>query len=248
MKPPEDVEMTLEEHLAELKKRVTRVFVVVIVGIGLVFRFSGKMIKLFWNSVLPGEEIHITAPTEWFMVQLTFSFVMVLLVTYPYLVYELYLFAKPGLYENERKFVRTFVPFSYVLFLVGIALAYFVVIPRVFAISMMINMGSEPFLTAKRTLYSALKILVAFGLAFQIPVLSLIAVKIGLITSKWLKDKRWIIYLAVFILATNVTLDVSGISQIIVLTLVVLMYELSILIAKVMERKPQLIRRSSNEN
>ena len=236
MKPPEDREMPLEEHLAELRRRVLRVFIVFVIGIAITFRFSGDMIRMFWNQVLPNMSVYVVAPPEWFMVQLVFSFALVLVVVYPYLAYELYQFAKPGLYENERKFVKTFLPFSYILFLVGVALGYFVVVPRVFSISMIFSMGAEPFLTAKKTMYSALKIILAFGLSFQIPVLAVIAVRIGLISSKWLKDKRWIVYLAVFILATNLTLDISGISQMIVLALVVVMYELSIVLARIMEK------------
>jgi sec-independent protein translocase protein TatC len=236
VKPPEDREMPLEEHLAELRRRVLRVFIVFVIGIAITFRFSGDMIRMFWNQVLPNMNVYVVAPTEWFMVQLVFSFALVLVVVYPYLAYELYQFAKPGLYENERKFVKTFLPFSYILFLVGVALGYFVVVPRVFSISMIFSMGAEPFLTAKKTMYSALKIILAFGLSFQIPVLAVIAVRIGLISSKWLKDKRWIVYLAVFILATNLTLDISGISQMIVLALVVVMYELSIVLARIMEK------------
>ncbi len=209
-----------------------------IAGIGITFRFAGNLIRDFWNTILPeGMKIYVYAPTEWFMAQLTFSFILTLVVLYPYVVYELYQFVKPGLYEHERRFVKTFLPFSYVLFLVGVGLAYFVVIPRIFRVAMMFNMGAKPYLSVKRTLYSAFKILVAFGLAFQIPVLAVIAVRIRLITSKWLKDKRLIVYLVVFILATNVTLDISGISQLVILALVVVMYELSIALAKVMEKK-----------
>ena len=236
MRPPEDREMPLEEHLAELRKRVLRVFVVFVVGIAVVFRFAGDMIRSFWNYVLPNTDVYVVTPTEWFMVQLVFSFSFVLVVVYPYLVYELYQFAKPGLYEHERRFVKTFLPFSYALFLVGTALGYFVIVPRVFEISMLLTMGAEPFLTAKKTLYSALRIILAFGLSFQIPVFCVIAVRIGLISSKWLKDKRWIVYLVVFILATNLTLDFSGISQMIVLALVVVMYELSVLLTSLMEK------------
>ncbi len=237
MRPPEDREMPLQEHLAELRKRVLRVFIVFVVGIAVVFRFSGPMIRALWNYLLPETQINVVAPTEWFMVQLTFSFSFVLVLVYPYLVYELYQFAKPGLYEHERRFVKTFLPFSYVLFLTGVALGLFVIVPRVFSVSMLFNMGAEPFLSAKKTLYSVLKIALAFGLAFQIPVLIVIAVRIGLIDYRWLKGKRWIVYLAVFILATNLTLDISGVSQLIILSLVVVMYETSVLLAKLMERR-----------
>jgi len=237
VEPPEDREMPLEEHLAELRRRVIRISAVMVLGIIITFRFAGDLIKDFWNEVLPkGMNIYVFSPTEWFMAQLTFSFVITLITVYPYIVYELYQFAKPGLYEHERKFVKTFLPFSYVLFIVGVALSYFIIIPKLFSAVIIFSVGAEPYLSAKKTLYSAFKILLAFGLAFQIPVLAVIAVRIGLITSKWLKDKRLLIYLIVFILATNVTLDISGISQLVILALVVVMYELSIVLAKVMER------------
>lgn len=237
MKPPEDREMPLQEHLAELRKRVVRVFVVFVIGIAVTFRFAGDLIRGFWNYLLPNMNVYVVAPTEWFMVQLTFSFAVVLIVVYPYLAYELYQFAKPGLYEHERKFVKTFIPFSYALFLVGVALGIFVIVPRLFDISMMFNLGADPFLTAKKTMYSALKIALALGLSFQIPVLAVIAVRIGLIDYSWLKGKRWIVYLIVFILATNITFDISGISQLVILAVVVVMYELSIFIAKVMSKR-----------
>ncbi len=238
MEPPEDREMPLEEHLAELRKRVIRIFVVMVAGIGITFRFSGELIRIFWREMLPrGLRVYVFSPTEWFMVQLTFSFVLTLIVFYPYIVYELYQFAKPGLYENERRFVKTFLPFSYVLFLVGVGLAYFVVIPKIFSIATMFNLGANPMFSAKKTIYLAFKILLAFGLIFQIPVLAVIAVRIGLIDSKWLKEKRVWIYLIVFVLASNVTLDISGISQLVILALVVVMFELSIILAKIMEKR-----------
>ncbi len=240
MEPPEDRELPLEVHLAELRKRVIRISVAMIVGIGVTFRFAGELIREFWDGVLPeGLKIYVFAPTEWFMAQLTFSFVLTFVVLYPYIVYELYQFAKPGLYEHERKFLKTFLPFSYVLFLVGVGLAYFVVIPRIFYVATVFNLGAKPFFSVKRTLYLTFKILLTFGLAFQIPVLAVIAVRLGLITSKWLRDKRLIVYLVVFLLATNVTLDISGISQLVILALVVVMYELSIVLARLMERKAE---------
>ncbi|WP_232215839.1 twin-arginine translocase subunit TatC [Archaeoglobus veneficus] len=236
--PPEDREMELREHLAELKSRTTRVLIVIVAGMAIVFQFSSELIKRFWMDVFREElDMVVYTPTEWIMARLAFSFVLTFFVAYPYIVYELYLFAKPGLYEHERKFVKTFLPFSYLLFLLGTALAYFVVIPKLYGLATSSYLGAEPFLSVKKTLYGAFKIFLAFGLAFQIPVLAVIAVRIGLIDSKWLKEKRLIIYIAVFILATNVTLDITGLSQIVILGLVVVMYELSIAIAGLMEGK-----------
>ncbi len=237
MQPPEDREMELREHLAELKTRTLRVATVIVAGIAILFGPSGYLIKEFWGGIFPEDkDMVVYSPTEWVMARLTFSFIITFFITYPYIVYELYNFAKPGLYEHERKFVKTFLPFSYVLFLLGTALAYFVVIPQLYSVVVTEYFGAEPFLSVKKTIYEVFKIFLAFGLAFQIPVLAVIAVKLGMIDSRWLKRKRLIVYIAVFILATNLTFDISGLSQLIILGLVVIMYELSIVLASFMEK------------
>ncbi len=236
--PPEDVDMELTEHIAELRKRLTRIVVALVAGLVVVFNFSDKIIRELWNYLF---HTHIAmvafSPTEWIMARLAVSLVISFTVLYPYIMYELYLFAKPGLYEHERRFVKIFLPFSYVLFLTGAALAIFVVLPRMYSLFVRGYLGARPFLSVKRTLYSTFKVALAFGLAFQIPVLVAIAARLGIVNSKWLKDKRLIVYIAVFLLATNVTLDFTGISQLIVLSVVVVMYEVSILIAKLMEKE-----------
>ncbi len=236
--PPEDVDMELTEHIAELRKRLTRIVVALVAGLVVVFNFSDKIIRELWNYLF---HTHIAmvafSPTEWIMARLAVSLAISFTVLYPYIMYELYLFAKPGLYEHERRFVKIFLPFSYVLFLTGAALAIFVVLPRMYSLFVRGYLGARPFLSVKRTLYSTFKVALAFGLAFQIPVLVAIAARLGIVNSKWLKDKRLIVYIAVFLLATNVTLDFTGISQLIVLSVVVVMYEVSILIAKLMEKE-----------
>ncbi len=236
--PPEDVDMELTEHIAELRKRLTRIVVALVAGLIVIFNFSDKIIKSLWDYLF---NTHIAmvafSPTEWIMARLAVSLVISFTILYPYIMYELYLFAKPGLYEHERKFLKIFLPFSYILFLTGAALALFVVLPRIYDLFIRGYLGAKPFLSVKRTLYSAFKVIIAFGLAFQIPVISAIATRLGLINAKWLKEKRLIVYIAVFLLATNVTLDFTGISQLIVLFIVVIMYEFSIQIAKLMEKE-----------
>lgn len=237
MEPPEDKKMDITEHLGELKMRTIRICIFLGIGIAITFQFAGRMIKEVWENIFSQKmDMVIFTPTEMFMAQFVFSFVFVFFIGYPYIVYELYNFAKPGLYEHERTFVKMFLPFSYLLFLLGTALAYFIVIPRVYSLATLNYFGAEPFLSVQGTLYGMFKIFLAFGLAFQIPVFAVIAVKLELIDSGWLKGKRLLIYIAIFILATNITFDITGLSQIIVLGLVVIMYEISILLASLIER------------
>jgi len=229
--------MDLTEHLSELKTRTIRIVIFFGIGMGASFIFSESLITDAWEYVFAEkQEMVIFAPTEWFIARLVFSFVLTFFIGYPYLVYELYNFAKPGLYSHERNFVKMFLPFSYLLFLMGTALSFFIVIPRVYSIATVNYFGAEPFLSVKNTLLGMFKVFLAFGLAFQIPVLIVIAVRLGLIDAAWLKGKRLILYIAIILLSTNVTFDVSGLSQIIILGVVAVMYELSILIATLMEK------------
>ncbi len=236
MHPPEDREMPLEEHLAELRSRAIRVSAVLISGTIALFKFSGRFIRVLWGDVLPKNPIYVFTPTEWFMIQLTVAFLLTLTIAYPYIAYEVYQFAKPGLYEHERKLLKTFIPLSYILFLSGMAFAYFLIVPEIFSFASNFSMGAQPYLSLKKTFYSALKITVGFGLGLQIPLLMAMATVFGVADSKRFKDIRLPIYLLVFLLATNVTSDISGISQLLILLLFVSMYEIGILISKVVER------------
>ncbi len=236
--PPDDVDMELTEHIAELRKRLTRIVVALVAGMVVIFNFSDTLIRELWDYLFHSHVAMVAfSPTEWIMARLAVSLVLSFTILYPYIVYELYLFAKPGLYEHERRFVKLFLPFSYVLFLTGATLALFVVLPRIYDLFVRGYLGARPFLSVKKTLYSCFKVILAFGLAFQIPVLAAIAARLGLINAKWLKEKRLIVYVAVFLLATNVTLDFTGFSQLVVLAVVVVMYEISIQVAKLMEKE-----------
>lgn len=236
--PPEDREMELREHIAELRYRLIRAMTVLSLLSAVIFFKSSELISLFWEGLFrePMDIVTFT-PTEWMAARIYFSIASAFFIAYPHIVYELYLFAKPGLYEHERKFVKTFIPFSYLLFLLGTALAYFIVIPKLYSFAVQEYLGAEPMLSVKKTLGNAVRIFISFGLVFQIPVVAAIASRLGMIDPNWLKGKRLLVYAGVFILATNLTMDITGLSQLIVLILVVAMYELSIVISSVTYRK-----------
>ena len=237
MEPPEDKEMELKEHLAELRTRLLRALIALLIFMGIYFYKSDELMNLFWESILPGREMVAFSPTEPIIAKIVFSFFLAFITAYPYIMYEVYLFTKPGLYEHERKFMKTFIPLSYVFFLVGVGIAYFIVLPRLYGAVAVEMLGAEPYLSVKKTLYNSLKICAALGLSMQLPVVVAIAARIGLVSSKWLREKRLIIYLAVLILATNMSLDITGLSQIIVLAVFVVMYEVSVVVSSFAERR-----------
>jgi len=235
VQPPEDRDMELREHIAELRDRVIKGFAPFFLVLGLIFLKSDQVITYIWNDLFPGKEMVVYSPTEYMITRILASAFLSFFVTYPWIIYQIYLFMKPGLYPHERRFLKIFLPFSYLVFVLGVAFSYFVILPKLYSTTVVEYFGAEPYLSVRKSLQNSVKLALSVGLAFQIPVVAAIAAKLGLITSKWLRDKRLIVYIAVFILATNVSLDITGITQIIVLSAVVVMYEISILIAKLFE-------------
>ncbi len=236
MKPPEDREMEFREHLAELRERLIRITILLFIVFVVVFYKSDDLIKMYWALTLGDKKMVVYSPLEWIVSKILLSFFLAFVVTYPYTMWEIYMFMKPGLYENERKFMKTFLPISYIFFILGLALALFVILPKLYGVTVREYFGVEPYLSVKKTMYNSFKVLIVTGFAMQIPVISAIATRIGLLDSKWLKEKRLIVYIAVFILATNISFDISGITQLIILGMVAVMYEVSILVSKITEK------------
>lgn len=235
MKPPEDRDMELREHIAELRDRVVKGTIPFFIFLGVFFYYSDRIIGYIWEELFPEKPVVAYTPTEFMITRILLSAFLAFLTTYPWIIYQIYLFMKPGLYPHEREFLKRLAPFSYIVFLIGVLFSYYIVLPKLYSITVVEYLGAEPYLSVRKSLQNAIKLSLYMGLSFQIPVVSLIAVKLKLISSKWLKEKRLIVYIIVFIIATNLTLDFTGLTQLIVLSAVVVMYELSILIAKFFE-------------
>ncbi len=235
MRPPEDRDMELREHISEMRDRAIKALIPYLIVLGALFYKSEYIITFLWNDLFQGKSMVIYYPLEYLISRLLISAFLAFIATYPWIIYQIYLFMKPGLYEHERSFLRLVFPFSYISFVVGALLSYFVILPVLYSTFVVEYFGAEPYLSVKESLLNSIKLTLSIGLAFQIPTVTLVAVKLRLASSKWLREKRILVYLAVFILATNITFDITGFSQMIILTAVVVMYELSILIAKVFE-------------
>ena len=235
MKPPEDRDMELREHIAELRDRVIKAAIPFFMVLGAFFYRSDYLITLLWRNLFGEKEMVIYSPPEYIITRVLISAFLAFIVTYPWIIYQIYLFMKPGLYEHERRFLKLVFPFSYISFMIGAMLSYFLILPVLYSTFVIEYFGAEPYLSVRDSLRNSIKLTLSIGLAFQIPTATLVAVKLRLTSSKWLRDKRLLIYIAVFILATNITFDITGLSQMIILSAVVVMYELSILIARIFE-------------
>lgn len=226
----EDKEQALSEHLAELRGRVKRVLILIFVLLPIAFVFSPKIIKLLWSELV-GEEMFAFSVMEWILLNLSLSLVLTLVVIYPYLMLELYLFAKPGLYENERRFLKAVLIPSYILFFFGIIFAFKFLVPLLYSLSY-----GEEFFSVGKTLGNAVNVAFFFAISLQIPLAVYLLDRFKVVNYGTMKTLRVPIYLLIAMLILNSPTNLSGISQILVLALFAVMFELGLLLIGISKR------------
>ena len=229
---PGDREMPLEEHLKELCKRMTVVIIPVILTTGIVFIYSGQLLKLIWDDQI-GLPMTIYSPVELIVTRFKLSLLAALFIGIPLIIFEGFLFIAKGLYPEEKRYFIRIVPLSFILFVAGAALAYFVVLPMVFRYTILYSEDiADPQVSVIRTFDSLITLMLGFGVVFQFPLLLISAIKMGLVRKDYFKGKRKFIYGGLIALSFYVTPDPTAISEIIVTVVLVLLFELSLFAAK----------------
>lgn len=232
--PPHDQEMPLSEHLRELRDRVVIVLGVTLVLMALTFPFSSTLVDAILGHVVPASAtLTVYEPLELLKVRVIVSFLVAVTIGFPLLVYEAFRFAAPGLYQHEKRFVYAVFPFSLVLFVAGSALAYFVTMPLFF--DLLFNYeGSlaSPELSIGQTFTIVTNFMLGFGVVFQVPLVILLAIRMGLVKRKTLADSRLVVYGLLAGFAVFISPDPTMLSQLIVGVVLILLFELSLLLAR----------------
>lgn len=231
---PGDKEVPLLDHITELRSRLIIVMLALGTTAAIVYPFSGMLIHTIWNDLLPqGTQMTVYAPLELIITKLTVSFVIAFAVGIPLLMYELLAFVGKGLYPSEKRFFIKIVPLSLLLFLSGAAIAYFIIVPVIFKY-MILHSGdiATAGLSLRRTFSVVTTLMLGFGLTFQFPMLMIAAIKMGLLKQKQLKDGRLIVYGVLVAFAMFAAPDVTGISQLIVAVMLVVLFEFSLVAAR----------------
>lgn len=228
-------EDTFIGHLEELRKRIIIILVsIFITSIG-AYIYINDLINILIKPV--GKLIFIK-PTEALFTKLKIAFLFGILIALPIILYQIWQFIGPALFELEKKYLKFTIFFSYILFILGVSFAYFIVFPVGF--KFLLNMGSsiiQPFISLSSYIDFLIIFILSFGIIFQLPLIILTLTKIGIITPKWLSDSRKYIIIIIFILAGILTPGPDVFSQFAMAIPTILLYELSIILSKLVYKK-----------
>ena len=234
-------EAPLLDHLIELRKRLIRSVIVLFVLLIACFFVAGPifdiLVQPYRDAVAPTPvELIYTAPQEFFFTQLSLAFFGALFLGFPYLAVEIYGFVAPGLYKKER---QSFVPYliaTPIFFILGAAMVYFAVLPMAMRFFHAMETGEINMLVkVSEYLGLAMTLIIAFGVCFQLPVVLTLLARLDLVSSTTLAKGRRYAIVGILAVAAFIT-PPDPISQIGLSLPMYLLYELSILSVKWVER------------
>lgn len=235
--------MSFLEHLDELRKRLIASVVALVVGCLIAFIFVGRIQEFIWVPLwqrLGGETFIFTRGFEPFLLTMKIGALAGLLISSPFIIYQLWLFIAPGLYSHEKRFAIPFVLFSSLFFLGGAAFSHFVAFPATWLFFLGWQTEYMRFLPNIGDAFSLyVKMMLAFGLIFQMPTLVLSLTRMGLVTAGFLLRNTKYAVLIIFIVAAVISPGTDVVSQALMAGPMLVLYLFSIFVAWVFaKRKP----------
>lgn len=228
-------------HLIELRDRLLRIIIGLVLVMLALFPFANDIYHFLalplLKSLPAGGQMIATDVTTPFFVPMKVVLLTAFMISLPHTLYQVWAFVAPGLYQHERKLISPLVFASTVLFLCGMAFAYFLVFPVVFGfISHTAPEGVAVMTDIGKYLDFAITLFIAFGLAFEVPVAVVLLVTAGVVSVAALREARSYVIVGAFILGAIFT-PPDVISQIMLAVPLWLLYEAGILVARMMQRK-----------
>jgi sec-independent protein translocase protein TatC len=243
----DEARMTFLEHLEELRTRLIRSLLAISVGAAVGVYFSPRIFRLLMEPVLAAlpegsRKLHPTAVMEKFTVYLKVGLYAGIFLATPVVLYQLWRFVAPALYNREKRYVTPFVVVGTIFFMGGALFCYFVILPP--ALSYLIGVGGtddasfvEPLLSMREQLSFVLALELAFGLIFELPLILTVLSMLGLVSARFLAEKRRYAILVNTILAAIITPTGDPLNLALMAVPMCLMYEVGILGARVFGKK-----------
>ena len=234
---PDEEKQPFLGHLEELRKRFVAIAIAVGVGFAISYAFAERLFNLLilpLKAVMPeGDQLIFTNLPEMFFTYLKVALLSGVMLMAPFIFYQLWMFIAPGLYRREKKYVIPFVVASTILFVGGALFGYFVVFP--FGFKFFIGFSNEyvkALPSVKQYFSFAIKLLFAFGIVFELPVVIFFLTKMGIVTPELLSRKRKYAILLTFVLAAILT-PPDVITQCMMAGPLIILYEIGILVSRI---------------
>ena len=237
----DEAQETFLSHLIELRQRLVRSLLAIVVAAIPMLYFSSHLYDLLAmpliHSLPQGSKMIATGVVTPFLIPMKIAFMAALLVALPYVLYQAWAFVAPGLYAHEKRLALPLVVSSTILFFLGMAFCYFIVFRRVFAFIAHFAPKSISVAPDIEAYFNfVLGMFLAFGLAFEVPVVVVVLVLTGLVTVEQLREWRGYVIVLIFVVAAVVT-PPDVVSQVSLALPMCLLYEAGILFAKIAARR-----------
>ncbi len=243
-------------HLAELRKRLIRSVIAIAITSTLSFIFYKQIFNIltfksqFTKPIFDilTSKFHLFPPpnlnlifiemTEMVGTIMRVCLVSGIILAMPYLTYQLIMFVSPALTRREKRYVYLGLPWIALMFAAGVIFTYFILLPP--AIKFLITFGSDiatPQIRIGSYISIVTRLILVIGLVFEMPVVTTFLARLGVLKPKWLSDKRKIAIIVAFILAGIITPTIDPVNQTIVAVPLIVLYEMSIWLAKLIHKK-----------
>jgi sec-independent protein translocase protein TatC len=234
--------MPFFDHLNELRSRLIYCLIALAAGFLICYSFSNYIIDILKVPILNAlpqgspKALHVTGLMESFLTHIKVSIVAAFFVATPFILYQVWSFISPGLYDKEKRHVVPFVGFGTIFFILGILFGYFVVFPYGFPFLLNFGGGQEiPILTLREYFTLAIKLLLIFGIVFELPIFLVFLSIVGIVNYQRLaKYRRYVLLIIAMVSAFFTPPDI--ITMVAMSIPLYMLYEISILVIWVMER------------
>jgi sec-independent protein translocase protein TatC len=232
--PSDSKVMSFLEHLEELRKRLIKSISSILAFSIIIYFFSEKIINYLAQPV---GVTYFTSPTEAFAVRIKLSLILGLIVSIPVIVYQFWMFVAPGLTKREVKYTIPVVILSSLFFLGGAVFCYFLVLPL--GIKFLLGYQTErllPLIKIGDYITFIAWMVLAFGVVFQLPIVTFFLGKLGIVSAKTLSTGRKYAFLGILILAAVLTPSPDVFSQLLLAVPLYFLYEVSIIVVRITTR------------
>jgi sec-independent protein translocase protein TatC len=241
----QEQQLTLVEHLTELRKRLIIVASTFILSLALGFWLAPKTLTFLKQQPTAAHvEWNVFGYTDGLMIYVKCALILAILITLPIALHQIWLFVRPGLNENEVKGTGYFIPVSFLLFLLGISFSYYILFPLMLNFMSNINdsIGALETYGMQQYFTFMFNLVIPVGIVFELPVIILFLTKLGIITPDRLRKMRKISYFVLVVVGVSIT-PPDFISDFIIVVPLLLLFEISILVSS-WSYKKQLAKRA----